>query len=719
MTIYHLAKFNSPKLYQNRELSWLDFNDRVLAEASDPLNPLLEQLRFLAIVSSNQDEFYMVRVGGLNEERTLKNPPRDSKTLLTPLEQLKKISVKNTAIVNDQYERFEELRPLLKQEGIDLLDLDDWDQLDLESQKALREYFKTHVFPALTPLGVDNYRPFPQIPAQQLNLLVTLSNKHDEHLAAIVPIPGLLKRLIEVPKTTNQFVFLETLISHCLQDLFAGHKIHKALLFRVTRDGDLSLDDESTSDLLEAVEEILVARKRSQSIRLEIGKVPGYDYHDKEVQWLMDHLQIEEWGLSIVNGPLDLTILDDFYGVLKDRFPHLAYGSFTPYHVPELTNGSIFDAISNKDWLIHLPYDSFDPIVQLITQAATDPDVVAIKQTLYRVGKNSPIIRGLITAREHDKEVTVLVELKARFDEKNNVHWAKELEEAGCHVIYGVTGLKTHSKIAMVVRREGNRIKRYLHLGTGNYNQTTARFYTDMGLLTSNESFGQDATNFFNVLSGFQEPLPYHQFNVSPYHIRDQMIASIDQEIEFHKEHGNGHIIAKMNSLSSKKMIDKFYEASAAGVKIDLIIRGICCLRTGIEGVSDNITVYSVIGRFLEHSRIFYFNNNGDEKVYLSSADLMTRNLEKRVEIEFPIIDPKLVKRLKRILDIYLEDTQKARVMDQTGFYHYRLEGEARLVGKSAQSEFMAIAEEKKKAAKPKKPAKVHWFQRLLKRIKS
>ncbi len=659
--------------YNNRELSWLAFNERVLEEALDLQNPLLERLNFLSIFSSNLDEFFMVRVAGLKDQVKAKFNKPENKAGLTPKEQLKAISVKSHELVRRQYEVFhEELSPLLMKEGIKLLT---FQQLSRKQKKFAEEYFDEQIFPVLTPVAVDAYRPFPMLLNKSLNLAVTLydeeeENEEDRRKLGIVQVPSVLKRFIRIPTNEEQdyFILLEDVISAYLHKLFTGYIAEDVTQFRITRNADLTIHEEGARDLLKEIEKELKKRKWGAAIRLEM-KEP---VDEKMLAYLQGELEIHEKDIYAVEGPLDFTFLSAFYREVKKEKDYLAYETLIPQPPKDLhSHENIFEKSLEHDVLLHHPYESFQPVVDFIEEAAEDNDVLALKQTLYRVSGDSPIIKSLKLAAEKGKQVTVLVELKARFDEENNVEWAKQLEKAGCHVIYGMNNLKTHSKITLVVRRRQGKIERFVHLGTGNYNDTTAKFYTDFGLFTTNKEIGIDATNFFNFLSGHTDKPNYYQLSVAPMDIREQLIDLIDKEIMYHQQFGNGRIIAKMNSFTDKRLIKKMYEASIAGVKIDLIVRGTCCLRAKIPGISDNITVRSIVGRFLEHSRIYYFSHNGEDKIFLSSADLMTRNMVKRVEISFPILQSNLKERIKKILEITLLDNVKAREQDADGIYRH------------------------------------------------
>lgn len=668
-----MAELGNPLYYNNRELSWLAFNERVLEEAEDDRNPLLERLKFLAIFSSNLDEFFMVRVAGLKDQVKAGFNKPENKAGLTPKEQLSKIAIKNHQLVERQYNIYrEKILPQLEKENISIISID---QLSEQEIQQLEKYFDEHIFPVLTPMAVDAYRPFPMLLNKSLNLAILLEDEYDSgeerYKTAIVQVPAVLDRFIEVEKESNErtFVLLEDVISYFISKLFLGFMVVSVTQFRITRNADLTIHEEGARDLLKEIEKELKKRKWGAAVRLEIKK---YGSDDRILKYLLHELEIHEKDVYEIDGPLDLTFLFSFYSVLEPTHEHLVYETLIPQPPRDIgSQDDIFEVASERDILLHHPYESFEPVVDFVSDAADDPDVLAIKQTLYRVSGDSPIIEALKRAAENGKQVTVLVELKARFDEENNVQWAKELEKAGCHVIYGMTYLKTHSKITLVVRRKNSKIERFVHLGTGNYNDQTAKIYTDIGLITSKQKFGVDATNFFNYLSGYTEKPTFHHISVAPFDIRRKFIELIDQEIEFQKQYRNGRIIAKMNSLTDKALIMKLYEASCAGVKIDLIVRGICCLRPKIKGVSENIAVRSIVGRFLEHSRIYYFHHNGEEKMYLSSADMMTRNMEKRVEILFPIFDGELKQRLMKILSVMLADNVKAREQDEYGNYHY------------------------------------------------
>lgn len=670
-----LEEIAKPQYYNNRELSWLAFNERVLEEAEDIENPLLERLKFLAIFSSNLDEFFMVRVAGLQDQVRAGYHKPENKSGLTPKEQLTKIAERTQALVRRQMEVFRHLVfDLLPKENIHIKE---FKYLNESQKEYINVLFEETIFPVLTPVAVDAYRPFPTLLGKTLNLLVMIEENNEfekNERMAIVQVPSVLNRFIEVPSDQNEkvFVLLEDVITSHIKKLFLGYKVKSSQAFRLTRNADLTIHEEGARDLLVEIEKELKKRKWGVGSRLEVR---DGEISDEILDYLLEEFEIEESDVFKIDGPLDLTFLFGFVKKIAIGREHLEYESFIPQRPKDLAlNENIYEKALTQDLFFHHPYESFEPIVDFITEAASDPSVLAIKQTLYRVSGNSPIIYALKQAAENGKQVTVLVELKARFDEENNVHWAKELEQAGCLVIYGMNNLKTHSKITLVVRRRHGKIERFVHLGTGNYNDATAKVYTDMGIITTNKEFGVDATNFFNYLSGYTEKPQFHHLVVAPFDIRDEFIELIDEEIKCHKKYGNGFIRAKMNSLTDKDLMMKLYEASIHGVRIELLVRGICCLRPGIPGISENITVSSIVGRFLEHTRIYWFHHNGDDQLFLSSADLMTRNMVKRVEIMFPISSGDIKQRVMDIFSTQLADTAKARIQDSNGKYHYKEE---------------------------------------------
>lgn len=650
-----------PEYFYNRELSWLKFNLRVLKEAMVKETPLLERLKFIAISASNLDEFFMVRVASLWSNFDSGVEKRDASGMSVH-EQLVAISQAAHEQVRTQTKSLIALMAEMDAVKLHFRRVKDLSEL---GKDWLEEYYREVVFPVLTPMAVDASRPFPFLANKTLNLAVELIKVDGEHSMGLIQVPSVLDRIVEVePEGKRTFVFLEDIIaSHC-HDLFKGCHILDMVSFRVTRDSDLDLEEDDSVDLMKEVEESLRKRKRGAAVRLEIFKTNN----NRIKKFLEENLDVTEMEVYEINGPLDPTCFFKFIG-MKGMWPWL-YEPFVPQRPLELPDDSdLFAAIRENDILLHHPYESFDPVVKLVSDAADDPQVLAIKQTLYRVSGNSPIVAALARAAENGKQVTVLVELKARFDEENNILWARRLEKAGCHVIYGLVGLKTHAKIILIVRKEDNGIKRYLHLGTGNYNDSTAKLYTDLGLMTANDEFGSDASAFFNLLSGYSEPPVWNKLVMAPLGLREKIYALIDNEIAMVRSGREGHIIAKMNSLIDQPVIQKLYEASAAGVHIDLIVRGICGLRTGIEGISDNITVRSIVGRQLEHSRIFWFANGGEEQLYLSSADWMPRNLNDRVELFFPVETEEHIRRIKALLDLYLRDNVGAHMMQSNGSY--------------------------------------------------
>lgn len=673
--------FKNPLFYENRELSWIKFDSRVLEEARDKTIPLLERLKFISIVSSNLDEFFMVRVASLKDMVHANYKKRDIAGM-TADEQLAAINQATRTLVETQYRTYNRsLIPLLNKEGIYILDA--YEDLNEEQADFVDHYFMENVYPVLTPMAVDASRPFPLIRNKTLNIAALLSSKNgknmnvektakgakkkEETIFATVQVPSVLPRVIRIPgakENDSCFIPLEQIIERNLGKLFSNYKVLCAFPYRIMRNADLTIDEDEASDLLKEIQNKLKMRQWGEVIRLEVEE----KMDKKLLRFLRTELKVAEEDTFHIPGPLDLTFLMKIFSL--EGYGCLRYTQPVPQPVPEIEPDSdIFACIRKGDIFLHHPYQTFDPVVNFIRQAAKDPDVLAIKQTLYRVSSNSPIIKALAQAAENGKQVSVLVELKARFDEEHNIVWAKKLEQAGCHVIYGLVGLKTHSKIALVVRREDDGIRRYVHLGTGNYNDSTAKLYTDCGIFTCKESIGEDATSVFNMLSGYSEPLAWNELILAPYWLRDKFVGLIRRETKHAKEGREAHIKAKMNSLCDRGIIEALYEASAAGVKIDLIVRGICCLKVGIPGVSENISVRSIVGNFLEHSRIFYFYNNGDTEIYMGSADWMPRNLDRRVEIVFPVLGESLKKKALHVLELELEDNVKARVMQPDGSY--------------------------------------------------
>ncbi|MEM7480015.1 MAG: polyphosphate kinase 1 [Acidobacteriota bacterium] len=667
-------KSDSP--YINRELSWLRFNERVLEEALDTRHPLLERVKFLSIFSSNLDEFFMIRVSGLRRQLALGalEPPPDG---LTPAQQLAAIRERLMPILEERTRCWkEDLLPKLRRTGIRVLR---YDELKSKQRKLLRRHFRREIFPTLTPLAFDPSHPFPHISNLSINLAVEINDPGHGQRFARLKVPNLLNRLLRIPTEdkaesyerlgldlpqATHFVWLEEVITANLDLLFPGLEVAAAYPFRVTRDADLGIEEDEASDLLSAMQEVVGLRHFGSAVRLEVD-----DRMPEGIRGiLVRNLELAPYQVYDVESPMGLS---DLMELTKVERPNLKDPPFLPRVPPQIAaEDSLFTAIRRRDVLLYHPYDSFQPVVDFVRQAAEDPDVLAIKQTLYRVGPNSPIVEALMEARENGKQVSVLVELKARFDEANNIVWARALERAGVHVVYGLMGLKTHAKMCLVVRREREGIHRYVHLGTGNYNPVTARIYTDLGYFTADPKIAADVSDLFNALTGYSKKVDYRKLLVSPERMRDQLLERIRREVELHREKGGGHLAFKMNSLVDKACIEALYEASQAGVKVDLQVRGICCLRPAVPGLSENITVTSLVGRFLEHARIYYFKNGGNEEIYLGSADLMPRNLDGRVEALFPVEDPALRDPLRdEILFLHLEDTHQARRLEADGSY--------------------------------------------------
>jgi polyphosphate kinase len=659
--------FEKAEYYTNREYSWLNFNARVLSEARDKSLPLLERLKFVSITSSNLDEFFMVRVASLKDMVHAKYTKKDIAGM-TPAEQLSVISVRAHELVAQQYSTYNRsLLPQLEKAGITLITAHE--KLTKKQAEYVDTYFEENVYPVLTPMAMDSSRPFPLIRNKTLNIGALISKKGEKgkNEFATVQVPSVLPRIISLPDGEDgrkYMILLEEVIERNMDRLFLNYDVVCAHPYRIMRNADLSYDEEEAADLLKEIQKQLKKRQWGEVIRLEIEE----GMHPRLLKILRQEFSVREEDIYKINGALDLTFLMKLYGT--EGMDAYRYSPYQPQPVPGMNEEEdIFTQIRRGDILLHHPYMTFEPVVQLIRQAASDPDVLAIKQTLYRVSGHSPIVAALAQAAENGKQVTVLVELKARFDEENNIIWAKMLEKAGCHVIYGLVGLKTHSKIALVVRREEDGIRRYVHLGTGNYNDSTAKLYTDCGILTCSEPIGEDATAVFNMLSGYSEPKHWNRLVVAPIWMRDRFMHLIQRETIHARAGEPARIVAKMNSLCDRGIIAALYEASAAGVQIDLIIRGICCLKTGIPKVSENIRVRSIVGNFLEHARIFYFLNGGAEEFYMASADWMPRNLDKRVEILFPVESPVIREQVRHILQIQLEDNVKAHILQPDGTY--------------------------------------------------
>lgn len=661
-------EFLKPEYYENRELSWLKFDHRVLNEARDKTIPLLERLKFVSITSSNLDEFFMVRVASLKDMVHAGYKKTDIAGM-TAQEQLEAINKDTRALVELQYSTYNRsLVPLLSNHGIEILGTHE--ELNQEQAEYVDHYFQENVYPVLTPMAVDASRPFPLIQNKSLNIAALLSKKDEkkgETEFATVQVPSVLSRIVQIPSAkegVKTFLLLEQIIERNIQQLFLNYNVLCAYPYRIMRNADLSIDEDEAEDLLQEIQKQLKKRQWGEVIRLEVEE----KIDKRLLQILKQDLHIAQEDIFKIGGPLDLTFLMKMYGL--EGADDLRYAPYKPQRVPQIIPGEdIFAVIRKGDVLLHHPYQTFDPVVDFIRQASVDPNVLAIKQTLYRVSGNSPIIASLAQAAENGKQVSVLVELKARFDEENNIVWAKKLEKAGCHVIYGLVGLKTHSKIALVVRREEDGIRRYVHLGTGNYNDSTAKLYTDLGIFTCSEAIGEDATAVFNMLSGYSEPLSWNKLVVAPIWLRKRFLKLIKREMKHAQEGKESFIKAKMNSLCDRDVIAALYEASAAGVKIELVVRGICCLKTGIPGISENITVHSIVGNFLEHSRIFWFHNDGQEEIYMGSADWMPRNLDRRVEIMFPVEDEQLMDQVRHVLETQLADNTKAHILKPDGTY--------------------------------------------------
>lgn len=663
-------EYKKPEYFENRELSWLGFDERILGEARDKGNPLFERLKFLSITASNLDEFFMVRVASLKDMVNAGYTKKDIAGM-TPQQQLDAIHDRVHTFMNTQYSTWKRsLLPGLVQCGLHVVE--NHEELSPEQGRFVDHYFMENVYPVLTPMAVDSSRPFPLIVNKTLNLGALLKKKEEKEEVlefATVQVPSVLPRIVEIPsaeKGARSVILLEEIIERNMAKLFLSYDVICVHPYRIMRNADLTIDEDDASDLLKEIQKQLRKRRWGEVIRLEVEE----KIDKRLLKILRKEFEIKDDGIYRINGPLDLTFLMKMYGI--EGFDDYKTPRYIPQPVPELTGKpDIFEEIRKGDILLHHPYQTFDPVVDFVKKASRDPQTLAIKQTLYRVSGNSPIIAALAQAAENGKQVSVLVELKARFDEENNIAWAKMLERAGCHVIYGLVGLKTHSKITLVVRREEDGIRRYVHLGTGNYNDSTAKLYTDMGLLTCSEPIGEDATAVFNMLSGYSEPASWNKLCLAPIWLRDRFLDMIRRETAHAKKGDPAHIIAKMNSLCDEELIEALYEASAAGVKIELIVRGICCLKVGIPGVSENISVRSIVGTFLEHSRIYYFLNGGQEEIYLSSADWMPRNLDRRVEILFPVENERLKKEVFHVLEIQLQDTMKAQVKQPDGSYEH------------------------------------------------
>jgi polyphosphate kinase len=666
---------DSPKLFINRELSALAFQYRVLEEAMDETNPLLERIKFLAIVGSNLDEFFMVRVAGINKQvdAGVVDLPPDG---LTPAEQLAEIRKVTSNIRKEAAETLKNsIIPALKNAGIYILD---YSELNKRQKESIETYFRDVIFPVLTPLAFDPGHPFPHISNLSLNLAVLLKDKKGVEHFARIKVPDTLPRLVPIKRSSGSvrkdgtvpyyhyFVWLEQVISASLSSLFPGMEIIESHPFRVVRDADMVIQELEAADLLETMEQTVRQRRFGSVVLISIND--SMSNRIREI--LMENLAIDRNDIYSIDGPMGYSDLWSLYSIDRYDLKDQQFRPAIPRILRKDIDGNIFSAIREKDILLHHPYDSFAPVIQFLKTAANDPDVLAIKQTLYRIGSKPPVVDALLEAAENGKQVAVLVELKARFDEESNIGWAKTLERKGVHVVYGLLGLKTHSKIALVIRKEGEGIKRYLHMATGNYNAITAQLYEDIGMFTCDDDMGADATDLFNYLTGYSSINEYRKLLVAPINLRKRMETLIKREIEIQENGGRGHLVFKVNSMVDKKMIQLLYKASQAGVRIDLFVRGICCLRPGMPTISENIQVTSIVGRFLEHSRIYYFRNGGNEEIYLGSADLMPRNIDRRVEVLFPVQDQLMIKHIyDNVLSYYYKDNTKARKMLPDGSY--------------------------------------------------
>lgn len=697
-----IKKFEKPEYFGNRELSWLKFNDRVLSEARDKSLPLFERLKFLSITASNLDEFFMVRVASLKDQVHAGYSKTDIAGL-TAKEQLKEISAQTHDLVHMQYTTLNRsLLPALAKSGMHLVV--EHELLNKEQEEFVDRYFEDNVYPVLTPMAMDSSRPFPLIRNKTLNIGALISKKDKkkgkEQLEfATVQVPSVLPRVVQIPsakKGDTTVILLEEIIERNIEKLFLSYDVVCAHPYRIMRNADLTIDEDEAEDLLVEIQKQLKKRQWGEVIRLEVQE----KMDERLLKILKTEFEIKEDDIFEISGPLDLTMLMKVYG--QEGFDKYRTPRYVPAPVPQFQEEKdIFKVIRQGDVFLHHPYMSFDPVVNFVRQAAKDPDVLAIKQTLYRVSGNSPIIAALAQAAENGKQVSVLVELKARFDEENNIVWAKKLEKAGCHVIYGLVGLKTHSKITLVVRREETGIRRYVHLATGNYNDSTAKLYTDCGIFTCDERFGEDATAVFNMLSGYSEPKKWNKLIVAPIWMKDRFLKLIEREAEHAKKGMPAYIVAKMNSLCDPVIMAALYYASSCGVQIHLLVRGICCLKVGIPGVSENIHVRSIVGDFLEHSRIFYFHNGGSEEIYMGSADWMPRNLDRRVEIVFPVEDEAIKKELVHVLTLEFKDNVKAHLLKNDGTYEKQDKRGKTLV--NSQMEFCREATERAQKKQIKK----------------
>ncbi len=658
------SNLNNPDYFFNREVSWLQFNQRVLEQAERPSQPLLERLKFLAIFSSNLDEFFMVRVAGLNQQADAGSRKKD-KSGLTPLQQLHEISRRTHELVDRHTRSVNGLLDELRKHGLCLLTRDKW---TLDHRRYLKQYFEQEILPVVTPLAVEQLTPCPLLPGLQINVALTLqadAEKGDSGRLLVIPVPYSFPRFLTIPSKQGTFlVTIEDVIADNAATFCHGRKVDSIDVFRLTRDADVGIQEDEASDLLSVMEAAVLQRRRRSAVRLELSTSASMVLQ----QWLKKEFGLKTDEVYKIEGLLDAKAFWEIVG--RSGFDRLRLPGWPPQQPADLIGAdSLWEAIADRDILMYHPYESFEPVIKLMQQAAGDPDVLAIKQTLYRTSGDSPIVRALHEAAENGKEVTVLVELKARFDEAQNVQWARRLEDAGCHVIYGIAGLKTHAKALLIVRREKGRIQRYVHLATGNYNDKTAKLYSDLGMFSCEPQLATDVAAFFNLLTGFSETVGWSKLSIAPTSLRKRFIELIDREIKASSPDRPGLIMVKVNSLEDQEICQALYRASAAGVKVKLNIRGICCLKPGLKKISENIEVVSILDRYLEHPRIFYFSNGGHSEVYLSSADWMGRNLDKRFELLFPITDSRLKKRIRGILDICFSDNTQAWRLEADGHY--------------------------------------------------
>ena len=691
---------HDPSLYVNRELSWMDFNQRVLEEAMDKgAHPLLERVKFLSIFSSNLDEFFMIRVAGLDEQCAagLMDRTVDGLNPLETVEKIRQLVIEQIPQRNDCF--FRDICPELEKHGIDFISTS---MLSPLQQLVLQDYFREEIYPVLTPLAFDTGHPFPFMSNLSLNLAIELKDEESGVIKfARVKVPGILPRIVRLDEVKGldfqddriRLVWLEDLIEHNLSQLFPKMRILQCYPFRIIRDADIEIEEDEAGDLLESIEQGIRSRRYGKVVRLDITPYMPVSIR----QLLMNNLEVYERNVYEIGGVLGMSSVIE---LLKIDRPELKDEPYVPRNPMDgKLNSNFFKALRSEDILLHHPYDSFNPVVDLVWQAARDPDVLSIKQTLYRIGSNSPVVEALMFAVEQGKQVAVLVELKARFDEENNIVWARALEDVGAHVVYGLPGLKTHAKLTLIVRREQGRLCHYLHLGTGNYNPVTAKIYTDYSYFTTNRALADDVSELFNSLTGYSKNRKYRSLIVSPVNTRKRIMEMIQREVEWQRQEGCGRIVLKMNALVDEEIISALYGASISGVRIDLIIRGICCLKPGVPGVSENIRVISVIGRFLEHSRVYYFSNGGKDELFLGSADFMPRNLDKRVETIFPVVDKRLVESVKADLEVILKDNTKSWEMNPDGTYTRKRNGRSRI---DSQRYFMRQSPRRKRNIKTK-----------------